>query len=48
MMVDKMAIDLGLTAKFITAFSREASHAYKSYTISKRGGGGWPIHHPSK
>jgi len=48
MMVEQMAVDLGLTAKFIATFSRTASHAYKSYKIPKRGGGERPIHHPSK
>jgi RNA-directed DNA polymerase len=48
MMVDKMALDLGLTRTFIAAFSRGASHAYKFYTIAKRTGGERPIHHPSK
>ena len=48
MMVDRMALDLGLTPKFIANFSRGASHAYKVYTIPKRNGGERPIHHPSK
>ena len=48
MMVDRMALDLGLTPQFITSFSRGASHAYKSYTIPKRNGGERPVHHPSK
>jgi RNA-directed DNA polymerase len=48
MMVDKMALDLGLTGRFIANLSRGASHAYRSYTIPKRTGGERPIHHPSK
>jgi RNA-directed DNA polymerase len=48
MMVDKMAIDLGLSANFIAAFARGSSHAYKTYPISKRTGGQRIINHPSK
>jgi hypothetical protein len=48
MMINKMALDLGLTRKFIVNFSHAASYAYKYYTIRKRNGDERPIHHPSK
>jgi RNA-directed DNA polymerase len=47
-MVEKMAVDLGLSVSFIANFARGASHAYKFYTIAKRDGNRRPIHHPSK
>ena len=43
-----MAADLGLETSFIRSVARGASHAYKTYTIPKRGGGDRKIEHPSK
>jgi RNA-directed DNA polymerase len=48
MIVERMASDLGLTVAFVTTFARGASHAYKSYSIAKHGGGHRIIDHPSK
>lgn len=48
MIVEQMALDLGLTPQFISIFSRGASHAYKAYTIPKRNGKPRQIYHPSK
>jgi RNA-directed DNA polymerase len=48
MIIEKMAADLGLQVPFIDAIARGASHAYKTYSIPKRGGGARTIEHPSK
>jgi RNA-directed DNA polymerase len=48
MIIEKMAIDLCLKTSFINSLARGASHAYKTYTIPKRGGGERLIEHPSK
>jgi RNA-directed DNA polymerase len=48
MIIEKMAADLGLKTSFIDALARGASHAYKTYSILKRGGGVREINHPSK
>ena len=48
MITEKMAGDLGLKTSFIKSLSQGASHAYKTYTIPKRGGGERLIEHPSQ
>lgn len=48
MLLRDMTVGLGLPARVIQALARKASHAYKVYSIPKRGGGFREIHHPSK
>lgn len=48
MLIERMALGLGLKSKFIQTFARGASHAYKTYPIRKRNGDQRYIDHPSK
>jgi RNA-directed DNA polymerase len=48
MITQRMSADLGLTPRFIWTFAQGASHAYRTYYITKRGGGTRTIHYPSK
>jgi RNA-directed DNA polymerase len=46
--IREMAQDLGLTTRFIAAFAKGASHAYKTYYITKKNGSYRTIDQPSK
>src|SRR5260221_6222266 len=48
MIIEKMALELGIPINFVTSLSRTASHEYKTYGIPKRSGGTRIIHHPSR
>jgi RNA-directed DNA polymerase len=48
MMIERMAVELGLPEAFIYAVARGASHAYKVYSVPKRTGGRRDICHPSR
>lgn len=48
MIIEQMAVALGLKVGFINSFAQGASHAYKTYWIPKRDGSPRIIHHPSK
>lgn len=48
MLVDELARQMKLSAHYVRALARSASHRYKEYTIPKRTGGRRTIHHPSR
>ena len=48
MIIERMAVELGLPESFIHTVARSASHAYKAYSIPKRTGGTRTIYHPSR
>ena len=48
MLIEKMAVGLGLQPKFIETFAHGASHAYKWYQVPKHNGEPRDIYHPSQ
>lgn len=48
MLIENLAAGAGLKSDFVRSFARGASHAYKTYPITKRDGGEREINHPSK
>lgn len=48
MILETMALELGLPIHFIANLAKSASYEYKTYQIPKRTGGFRTIHHPSR
>lgn len=48
MLIDQIALELGLTREFIRSLASGASYEYKKYTIKKKNGGDREIFHPSR
>ncbi len=48
MIIEKISKDFGLSKEFVRSTISSASHSYKIYYISKKGGGDRKIEHPSK
>jgi RNA-directed DNA polymerase len=48
MIIERMALELGLKSAYVSSFASGASHAYKTYSIAKRDGSPRIIDHPSK
>lgn len=48
MILERMAEEIGVPARFVESIARTASHEYKRYEIPKKSGGTRVIHHPSK
>jgi RNA-directed DNA polymerase len=48
MLIEKICISLGLPASYVDGQVHAASHAYKEYTVPKRGGGKRTIYHPAR
>jgi RNA-directed DNA polymerase len=45
---DRIASELGLSAKYVAIVARTASHRYKTYDIAKANGGRRTINHPAR
>lgn len=48
MLLEQMSNGLVLPTGLVRGVARKANHAYKSYVVPKRSGGGRLIHHPSR
>lgn len=48
MLIEQISASLGLPPGYIEGLAKGASHAYKQYTVPKRGGGARTIYHPAR
>lgn len=48
MLIEQICISLGLPKNYVDKLANAASHAYKVYSVPKRGGGSRTIYHPSR
>lgn len=48
MLIEQMCVSLGVPPSYVDRLANGASHAYKEYTIPKRGGGTRKIFHPAR